>query len=373
MGSGVTSKLRRNFLARRRSRAHRAPPGSAPDTLLAPAEATSTSARLMQFDAAGCDESNPDDEGVIAALRSPQRTQWIDIQGFANTQLIDELGKAAGMHPLAVADLVHTHQRPKVDIYENYLVVVMRMPQREGKSRSEQVTLVVRNNCLISFQERAGDCFDPVRERLRSGLGRIRTAGADYLAYTLIDALIDSFFPVLEAYGEQTEMIEERVLNSSAPAQIKDIHLLKRDLLELRHAVWPLRELVASLLRDDTPVIKKSTRVYLRDCADHAFQLLDILEVYREIASGLVDLHLSSVSNRMNEAMKVLTIIATIFIPMTFIAGVYGMNFDRASAFNMPELGWRYGYVFALGLMAAAATGIVLLLRRKGWLGSRRE
>jgi magnesium transporter len=232
------------------------------------------------------------------------------------------------------------------------------------------MTLIVCDRFVLTFQERPGDCFDPVRERLRSGLGRIRSAGSDYLAYALIDMLIDSYFPLLESYGQRTEQIEERVLTNPAPTHIGEIHLLKRELLDLRHAIWPLRDVLSALLRDDIPIIKKATRIYLRDCADHAFQLMDILEVYREIASGLVDLHLSSLSNRMNEVMKVLTVIATIFIPMTFIAGVYGMNFDRTSPFNLPELSWRYGYVFALTLMAGSAAFIVSLLYRRGWIRS---
>ena len=361
----------RKRLASRITRAHRAPPGSAPDALLPPAEATATSARVLQYDANTCSESTPGNAATVAAVKAHKQTHWVDVQGLADAGFIGELGEAAGLHPLAIADLVHTRQRPKVDIFDDHVIVVLRMPQAGGNSRSEQVTLVVREHCVISFQEAAGDCFDPVRERLRSGLGRIRTAGADYLAYALLDAVIDSYFPVLEAFGDRAEHVEERVLSSTVEAG--EIHLLKRELLELRHAIWPLRELLASLLRDDTPVFRKATRLYLRDCADHAFQLMDIIEIYREISSGLVDLHLSSVSNRMNETMKVLTIIATIFIPMTFIAGVYGMNFDRASGLNMPELGWRYGYLFALGLMAVSAAGIVWLFRRNGWIGKRRQ
>jgi magnesium transporter len=230
------------------------------------------------------------------------------------------------------------------------------------------LTLVITDRCVVTFQERTGDCFDSVRDRIRSGAGRIRKSGSDYLAYTLLDALIDSFFPVLEQCGERAEEIEEQVLLHAAPAHIGDIHVLKRELLELRHAIWPLREVVATLLRDDLKLIKKETRVFLRDCADHSFQLLDILEVYREIASGLVDLQLTTISNRMNEAMKVLAIIGTVFMPMTFIAGLYGMNFDRHSPLNMPELGWKYGYLFALGLMLASAVFVVWSLLRRGWL-----
>lgn len=368
MKTRSVSKSIVRYLSRRKKKAHRAPPGASPDTLVAAAEAQETRLAVMQYDTDSCEERG---SAQVAELLAGRGKRWIDVSGLANVALINELGQALGLHPLIIADIVHTHQRPKVELHDSYVVVVMRMPHLAQDELSEQLTLILTKTTVITFQERAGDCFDGVRARLRSGAGRIRGSGPDYLAYTLIDALIDSYFPVLERCGERAEQIEERVLLRAAPDHIGDIHVLKRELLELRHAIWPLREVVGTLLRDDVSLIKKETRLFLRDCADHAFQLLDILEVYREIASGLVDLQLSSISNRMNEAMKVLTVIATIFIPMTFIAGVYGMNFDRAFPTNMPELGWKYGYLFALGLMLISAALIVWLLFRRGWLSRR--
>ncbi|ANO53327.1 magnesium/cobalt transporter CorA [Woeseia oceani] len=360
-------------IALRKRRAHRPPPGSPPDQLVPAQESLATLIRMFDFDTNGCLDTKPKRDEMLAVTLNDKRKRWIDIQGLGDVELISEIGKNAGLHPLVVADVLHTHQRPKVDVYDDYLVIVLRMPSLTAGSLSEQITLIVSDHFVLSFQEKHGDCFDPVRARLLAGNGRnrIRSSGADYLAYALLDSLIDSYFPLLEKIGERTEDIEEHVLTTRDPGNMSEIHVLKRELLELRHAIWPLRDAIGVLLRDDTPVIRKSTRVYLRDCADHAFQLLDILEVYREVASGLVDLHLSSISNRMNEVMKVLTVIATVFIPMTFIAGVYGMNFDRTSPFNLPELGWRYGYLFSLGLMAATGILITALLYRRGWIGNK--
>lgn len=359
------------YLSRRKKKANRAPPGTSPDTLVAAAEAHPTELAVMHYDKDRCRESG---RAPVAELFQGAGIRWIDVRGLADLELVNELGRALELHPLVIADIVHTHQRAKVELYDSHVVVVMRMPSVGGDELSEQLTLILTRNAVVTFQERPGDCFESVRTRLRSGAGRIRKSGADYLAYTLIDAVLDSYFPVLERCGERAENVEEQVLTRAAPGHIGDIHLLKRELLELRHAIWPLREVVSTLMRDDVRLIRKETRVFLRDCADHAFQLLDILEVYREIASGLVDLQLTTISNRMNEAMKVLAIIGTIFIPMTFIAGVYGMNFDRgASPMNMPELGWKYGYLYALGLMAASGILIAWLLFKRGWLDPRRN
>jgi magnesium transporter len=308
--------------------------------------------------------------------RSPAGTRvtWIDVQGLGDVPMIRDLGVRFGLHALAIADIVHVDQRPKVEAYDTHLFIVVRMPQAGDRTSTEQVALIVGKDFVITFQERPGDCFDLVRQRLAQPASRLRQTGADYLGYALIDAIVDSYFPVLEHLGEQIEALESGVFDRPDPATISRIHDVKRDLLELRRAIWPQRELVNSLLREDTPFIQASTRIYLRDCADHAFQLMDVVEIHREIASGLVDLYLSSLSARMNEIMKVLTIIATIFIPLGFVAGVYGMNFDRSiSPFNMPELGWRFGYPFALGVMVVMALGMLGYFWRRGWLGESRK
>lgn len=243
-----------------------------------------------------------------------------------------------------------------------------------GRLETEQVAMALGRGFVVTFQEVPGDSFDPVRRRLRSSGGQIRQRGPDYLAYALIDAAIDAFFPVLELIGEQVEELEDDVVARPGNRQVARIHDLKRNLLTARRALWPLRDMVNALLREDSPLIDQQTLIYLRDCHDHASQLIDMIETYREICSGLVDIHLSSASNRMNEVMKVLTVIATIFIPLTFIVGVYGMNFDPAAGpLSMPELGWRYGYPASLLLMAAIAAGLLMWFRSKGWIGRDRD
>jgi magnesium transporter len=238
------------------------------------------------------------------------------------------------------------------------------------RAETEQVSMFIGADYVITFQERQGDCFDPVRERLRRQKGRIRQSGADYLAYALIDAVIDAYFPVLENYGEELETLEDAVISAPRPEVIAQLHDLKRDLLALRRAIWPHREMINALIRDETELFAAPTRIFLRDCYDHAVQLLDVVETYREIASGLVDVYLSSMSARLNDIMKVLTIIATIFIPLNFIASLYGMNFDtEASPWNMPELGWSFGYPFALLLMLLSAIALVWLFTRRHWIG----
>nr|WP_245243334.1 magnesium/cobalt transporter CorA [Pararhodobacter sp. SW119] len=318
----------------------------------------------------------------LAASVPAPGVRWINVDGLGDIPTLQHIGKAFGLHPLALEDIVNLHQRPKVETYDGYLFIVLRMPVEPPPTldttpvrlETEQVTMALGRDFVVTFQERPGDSFDPVRHRLRNAGGQIRRRGADYLAYALIDAAIDAFFPILEAYGEQVEELEDDVIAQPGNRQIARIHELKRNLLTARRALWPLRDMVNALLREDSPLIDSQTLVYLRDCHDHAIQLIDMIETYREICSGLVDIHLSSVSNRMNEVIKVLTIIATIFIPLTFIVGVYGMNFDPAAGpLSMPELGWRYGYPAILILMAMIAVGLLIWFRSKGWIGRERD
>jgi magnesium transporter len=239
---------------------------------------------------------------------------------------------------------------------------------------TEQVSMFVGKDFLLTFQERTGDCFTPIRDRLRHGTGRVRQLGPDYLTYALIDAVIDGYYPILEGYGEAIDTLEDEVIERAESEQMHRLHVVKRDLLMLRRAVWPTREMVNGLIRDESPFIGDVARVYLRDCYDHTIQLMDVVETYREISSSLLDAYLSSMSARLNEIMKVLTIIATIFIPLSFIASVYGMNFDPSvSPWNMPELKFYYGYPFALAIMAAVAGGLLYYFRRRGWMGGRRK
>jgi magnesium transporter len=367
--------MTRSRLPRRLWRIRRPPPGSAPGTIIAPPKGgPRPSLHLMAYGPDKILEQSPETVDQMGRAPRGTRVTWLDVQGLGDVEVIRALGARFGLHPLAIADIIHVEQRPKVETYDAHLFIVVRMPHLGERVSTEQVSLIVGKDFVVTFQERPGDCFDLVRQRLALAASRLRQNGADYLGYALTDAIVDSYFPVLEHFGEQIERLEHDVLNQPDPTTITRIHDVKRDLLELRRAIWPQRELVNALLREDTPFFQPSTRLYLRDCADHAFQLMDVVEIHREIASGLVDLYLSSLSARMNEIMKVLTIIATIFIPLGFIAGVYGMNFDTSiSPFNMPELHWRFGYPIVLGAMAALALGMLGYFWRRGWLGEPRK
>lgn len=310
------------------------------------------------------------DLGEIDALTARHPVVWINVNGLADLDRIRALGERFKLHRLTVEDIVNTHQRPKVETYDTYIFATTRMFRYDHSLVSEQISFFLTSGILLTFQERPGDCFDPVRERLRAHKGRLRDAGPDYLLYALIDALTDSYYPVIEAYGESVEDIETHVLESASRRDIGAIHQIKRDLLLIRRTLLPQREAINVLIRDESNLISSSTYPYLRDCYDHTIQLLDNVETLREISSGLIEVYLSSLSSRLNEVMKVLTVIATIFIPLGFIASVYGMNFDPdVSPFNMPELRWRYGYMFALVLMLVVAGGLLVYFWRKGWIG----
>lgn len=297
---------------------------------------------------------------------------WVNVDGLANIELIGEIGKRFGLHPLALEDVVHLHQRAKVEEYGDTTFITARMVQMvDGHPEFEQISFFLGTNFVLTFQERPGkDCIDTVRDRLRRVPGRPRSGGPDALLYHLLDAVIDSYFPVLEQYGEQLEVLELEATTAPDAAVLHKIHTLKTDLLAIRRAIWPHREMINVLVRDENELIRPETRIFLRDCYDHAVQLIDLVETYRELAADVRDLFLSSVSNRLGEVMKVLTIISTIFLPLTFVAGIYGMNFNTGvSPWNMPELNWYYGYPFAFGVMLAITFGFVWYFRRKGWIG----
>lgn len=358
--------VRRSRLPRWR---RRSPPGAAPGTLLVDPAAKPTRIRFVAFNAADLQEGSIEELSELDALAESWSVVWINVDGLADVETLRALGKRFHLHSLALEDVLNLHQRPKVEAYEENLFVVTQMARHGNGFSTEQVSMFIRDRFLITFQEEAGDCFDTVRRRLRLGSGRLRAAGPDYLAYALLDAVIDDYFPLLEAYGERIEEMEERALGDDHEHLLEDVHHLKHDLLLVRRAIWPQRELINALLREETAPISDTTRLYLRDAYDHVAQLIDVTETYREIAGNLMDLYMMGVSNRMNEVMKVLTVIATIFIPLGFIAGVYGMNFSPdASPWNMPELHWYWGYPYALGLMAAVALAFLFVFWRKGWL-----
>jgi len=291
---------------------------------------------------------------------------WINIDGVYETENIEKIGRHFNLHPLILEDIVNTGQRPKIEDFENYIFIVLKMlyfDEKENETKIEQVSLIISKNCVISFQERVGDVFNPIRERLRKGKGRIRKAGADYLTYALIDTIVDSYFVILEKIGEKIEILEDTVVTNPTPESLQTIHNLKREMIFLRKSVWPLREMISNLTRVESSLIEEATKIYLRDVYDHTIQVIDTTETYRDMLSGLHDTYLSGISNRMNEIMKVLTIFASIFIPLTFIAGIYGMNFAC-----MPELSWRWGYFAILGVMAIVGISMLLYFRRKKWL-----
>jgi magnesium transporter len=352
----------------------RPPPGSAPGTLVVQPDAAPP---VMSLFAYGADElvqhaiAHVDE---IRAVLGRLPVTWVDVVGIGDTQVISQLGELFEMHHLALADVVHTYQRSKVDEYDDHLFIVIRMADDDAQKTTEQLSIFVGKNYVLTFQEHAGDCFELVRKRLQKAHGRLRQGTADYLAYALLDAVIDSYFPILERFGESMDQLEVELMADPAPHMVLEIHELKRDLLAIRRIVWAQREMINSLLRSDSTLITARTATHLRDCYDHSVELLDIVESYREISSGFIEIFLSMLGIKTNEVMKVLTIIATIFIPLSFIASLYGMNFDTASSpWNMPELKWSFGYPFALGLMGIVALALMLYFRARGWLGGRAQ
>ncbi|MBN2457078.1 MAG: magnesium/cobalt transporter CorA [Sedimentisphaerales bacterium] len=291
---------------------------------------------------------------------------WINIDGLSSVEIIEKIGKNFELHPLILEDILNTGQRPKCEDYEKCLFMVLKMLRYNGESSSiqpEQVSLVLGQNFVISFQEEVGDVFEQIRDRIRNAKGRIRKMSVDYLAYTLIDAIVDNYFLILEKMGEQIESMEEELIAKPSDKTVRRIHALKRELIFLRKSVWPLRELINGMEKTESSLISDSTAPYLRDVYDHTIQVIDTVESFRDMVSGMLDIYLSSISNRMNAVMKVLTIIATIFIPLTFIAGIYGMNFKF-----MPELEWKWGYFIVLIIMAAVAAVMLIYFKRKKWL-----
>jgi magnesium transporter len=292
---------------------------------------------------------------------------WINIDGILKNEDLEKLGKGFNIHPLALEDILSVDQRPKEEDFISNIYIVLKMLSYNNLKYeiiSEQISLIVGTNYLISFQEEIeGDVFNSVRERIRSGKGKTRRLGPDYLAYSLVDCIVDNYFIILEKVGERIELVEESILKKSSESSVKDIHALKREMIFLHRSVWPLREVVGGLLREDSELIKDSTKIYLRDVYDHTIQVMDTVETYRDILSGMLDIYLSSVSYKLNEVMRVLTIVSTVFTPPIFIAGIYGMNFEI-----LPEIKWRYGYPFALFLMAASSLSMLFYFKKKRWI-----
>ena len=352
--------------------------GVAPGTLVIDEDASPTELTLIDYNA---------DSAIRRRLRSPteateyitsETISWIDLQGLGNEEALNHLGQIFNLHPLVLEDVVNVPQRPKVEYYKDQIVIITRMVTMAEDSEeddphfnSEQLSFVLGKNYLLTVQEELQkDCLDPVRNRIRQNVGLIRSEGTDFLAYALLDAVIDAYFPVLEEYGEYIESLEDEVIFNPTRQTVQKIYRVRRELMSLRRSIWPQRNALNQLIRDSSSsdIIKQESRIYLQDCYDHVVQVLDIVETYRELTANLMDVYLSSVSNRMNEVMKTLTVISSIFIPLTFIVGVYGMNFDpAASPWNMPELGAYWGYPLCWAVMVAIALALSFYFWRKGW------
>jgi magnesium transporter len=321
---------------------------------------------VIDYDEANFQEIEEASVDVCIPFRDKPTVTWINVDGVHNIQVLEKLGECFGLHRLVMEDITNTDQRPKMEDYGEYLYIVLKMlaSGKNGEIVTEQVSLVLGENFVLSFQEGVeGDVFNLIRDHLRTGKGRIRKMKADYLAYALLDAVVDNYFVILEKFGDKIELIETELIGNPKQETVQRIYQLRREMIFLHNAVWPLREVVSGLGKHESSLIRESTAPYLRDVYDHAIHVIDSVDIYREMLASMLDLYLSSVSNRLNEVMKVLTVISLIFMPLTFIAGVYGMNFKY-----MPELEWRYGYFFSLFLMLGIAALMLFYFKRKKWL-----
>ena len=340
------------------------PPGMAPGIPILTGEAMPPRIHAIRYTQEALEELDLATANDCLALVARGGVLWIDVQGLGDLDLLRALGEIFSLHPLALEDVASIGQRPKADDYDSHIFIISRMAETGDGVTTDQTSIFLGTGFVLTFQEHYGDCLGPVRERLRKGKGLMRRSGPDYLAYAILDAIVDGYFPLLEVYGEKIEALEDEVVERPTRSSLEKIHAAKRDLLTLRRAVWPLRDAVNSLIREESDLIAAQTRLYLRDCYDHSVQILDMVETYRELAAGLMDIYISSLSQKLNEVMKVLTIISTIFIPLTFVVGVYGMNFN-----NMPELKQPWGYPVVLAGMALLALAMVWYFLRKGWIG----
>jgi magnesium transporter len=325
-----------------------------------------TKITVFEFDELSFQEREPENLGECFLFKKEPTVTWVNVHGVHEVEILEKFGNCFGLHPLVMEDILNTDQRPKIENYGEDLFIVLKMlsyDEKKGEISAEQVSLVLRSNAVLSFTEKEKGAFTPIQERLRSGKGRLRKMGADYLAYTLLDIIVDHYFAILEKLSEKIEELEEKLVTNPTTPILQKIQNLKREMIFLRKWVWPLREVISSLERGESSWIQEGTRFYLRDVYDHTIQVMDTVETFREVLSGMMDIYLSSINNRMNAVMKVLTIIATIFMPLTFLAGVYGMNFK-----HMPELEWQWGYPLLWVFMILIAVFMLISFRKKRWL-----
>ena len=372
----ILSKRKNNHSNNRRDRAlfrpfgRRSEVGDLPGLVAAKGESHPTTVNYFTFDKnAFIERQGLDAKAVQGIVDKPGHVTWIDVIGLADAEIIELLGSRYGIHPLLQEDIVHTHQRAKVEIHEGSVALILRMVESTAPLVSEQITFLLCGATVITFQERIGDSFEPVRRRIRSRLGSIRSLGADYTFYALIDTVIDGFFPLMEAYGKTLEELEDAIDSGINSAVQQRVHSIRSEMSQVRKIAWAQRDAIQRLVTEADGLVQPATLPFLRDCLDHTGQVLDVAEIFRDVAGDMRDLYFTQISLRTNDVMKLLTIISTIFMPLSFIAGVYGMNFNAdISEYNMPETQWYFGYPFVLGVMAATATVMLGYFHRKGWL-----
>jgi len=344
-------------------------PGLSPGTLIHVGQKKSETIKIsfMDYNAGGhFSEGEVESIDEITSIADPATVTWVNVAGLHQIEVIESVGQTFGIHPLFLEDFLNTEQRPKMEQYDDYLYMILKMihwRDDPGEIEAEQMSIVLGKTFVLTFQEQEQDYFNPLRQRIREAKGRIRQQGADYLAYALLDIIVDHYFLILENIGEDIERVEEELVSNANPDILHEIHHLKREMLFLRRSVWPLREVIGSLQRGDAPLFQADTLIYLRDVYEHTIQVIDTVETFRDIISGLLDIYLSSISNKMNEVMKVLTVIATIFIPLTFFTSLYGMNFKF-----LPELEWRWGYPMLWLVMLTISGGMLFYFKKRDWL-----
>jgi magnesium transporter len=347
-------------------------PGSSPGTISISQEARPPEITLIDYNQERYEYLTHLTPAECAVHLDSNSVSWVDVAGLGDKLTLEKLGQVFNLHSLVLEDVVNVPQRPKLEDRQEQLVIITQMANLKPQAAGfwlEQVSFILGENYLLTVQEEPErDCFEAIRDRLKRDRGIIRQQGADYLVYALWDAIIDGYFPVLEAYGEQVEILEVEALQQPSNRTLSKIYQIRRELLALRRGIWSQRDALNILMREGHPLFSPHVIPYLRDCYDHTVQIIDTIETYRELTSGLMDIYLSAVNNKMNEVMKTLTVVSSIFIPLTFIAGIYGMNFNTDSPWNMPELSWYWGYPFCLGVMTAIAIVLIVYFWRRGWL-----
>ncbi|MGE0754688.1 MAG: magnesium/cobalt transporter CorA [Alphaproteobacteria bacterium] len=350
-------------------------PGSSPGMLTASPEAHPSEIYVLAYGPDGYIEHQCKEAAEISEFIQEWPVVWVHVVGLSNVKMIGKIGEMFSLERLLLEDVLDTSGRAKVEYYDQYIFTTIKRGQITQQVGSEQISIFLKKNLVIVFEEQSPRSFDQVRARVRRGTGKIRQCGTDYLYYALLDEMIDNYFPVLDKLNHQLVQIEDEIMSGSQSLQGKDaiqqIHTTKSDLLLLHRMIWPTGDIINTLIRQETPLVTKNTRTYLRDCYDHCIQANELTQFYRDMASGLLNTFLAYEGHKTNEIVKVLTMISAVFIPLTFISGLYGMNFNHAdSPYNMPELHWRFGYPFVLALMASVALGMLVFFRRRGWLGA---